>query len=178
MNEGLGASASTMAVIEMAFGVGILCGGAVFVRYLNNLIGRFIALISGNGLLGIGLFSSAFSSDIYLISMWFFIGGAGFAIFNINASTLRAAATPSEFRSRMAAGVAFLSSCLNPLATQGVGFAIDDLGIVSGVEICGVLIILSTFLLIRNSDAKSLLSRSDEDIVGVYRELYPRAFGK
>ena len=35
------------------------------------------------------------------------------------------AATPTAFRSRMAAGVAFLSSCLKPFATQGMGFVVE-----------------------------------------------------
>jgi MFS family permease len=106
----------------------------------------------------------------------FVISGIGFAIFNINASTLRAAATPPSFRSRMAAGAAFLSCCLNPFATQGIGLIIESSSPASAVAVCGTLILISTLLLLRNADAKSLMSQSDQDIVGAYAKLYPKAF--
>ncbi|WP_102720080.1 MULTISPECIES: hypothetical protein [Burkholderia] len=104
------------------------------------------------------------------------IGGIGFAVFNINVSTLRAAATPPAFRSRMTAGVAFLSSCLNPFATQTMGFVVAHSSAMTGVAISGTLILISTALLLRNADAKSLLKRSDEELAGAYGKLYPAAF--
>jgi MFS family permease len=174
--KGLGASAGTMAMIEIAFGIGILGGSVLLTGRLNNVLGRFIALVTGNGLLGAGIFMAAFCSNIYLLALCFAVSGAGFAVFNINASTLRAAATPPEFRSRMAAGVAFLSSCLNPLATQGIGFFIEGFNIEISVAICGILILISTALLLKNIDARSLLTRPNEEIVGIYATLYPRAF--
>lgn len=176
--KGLGASASAMAMIEMTFGMGILFGSTVLTAHLNKRLGRFMALVTGNGLLGAGLFIAAFNTNMALLALCFFLSGAGFAIFNINAGTLRSAATPPEFRSRMAAGVAFISSCLNPLATQGIGFFVDDVGIGFGVAFCGLLILLSTTLLLKNADAKSLLTQSNEEIVGVYAALYPRAFSR
>jgi DHA3 family macrolide efflux protein-like MFS transporter len=176
--KGLGASAGTMAMIEIAFAIGILCGSTVLTGCLNVLMGRFMALVTGNGLLGVGIFIAAFCTDTYLIALCFAVSGAGFAVFNINASTLRAAATPPEFRSRMAAGVAFLSSCLNPLATQGIGFVIEGSSLEISVAICGMLILISTVLLLLNVEAKSLLIRPNEEIVGIYAKLYPRAFSQ
>jgi DHA3 family macrolide efflux protein-like MFS transporter len=176
--RGLHASAGTMAIIEIAFGIGILGGSVLLIRSLNSLLGRFVALVTGNGLLGAGIFVAAFCNNIYLLALCFAVSGAGFAVFNINASTLRAAATPSEFQSRMAAGVAFLSSCLNPLATQAIGFFIEGVSLDISVAICGILILISTLLLIRNNDAKSLLARPNEEIVGIYATLYPRAFNQ
>ncbi|ASU38017.1 hypothetical protein hmeg3_06700 [Herbaspirillum sp. meg3] len=176
VTQGLGASAGTMAMIEIAFGVGILGGSTLLTGRLNILMGRFMALVTGNGLLGAGIFMAAFCNNMYLLALCFAVSGAGFAVFNINASTLRSAATPPEFRSRMAAGVAFLSSCLNPLATQGIGFVIAGFSLDISIAVCGTLILISTALLLRNVDAKSLLIRPNEEIVGIYATLYPRAF--
>jgi DHA3 family macrolide efflux protein-like MFS transporter len=176
--KGLGASAGTMATIEIAFGIGILGGSTLLTGCLNSLLGRFMALVVGNGLLGAGILMAAFCTNIYLLAPCFAMSGAGFAVFNINASTLRAAATPAEFRSRMAAGVAFLSSCLNPIATQGIGFFIEGFSLDISVAVCGILILISTALLLKNIDAKSLLTRPSEEIVGIYAILYPQAFNQ
>jgi len=178
VTKGLGASAGTMAIIEIAFGLGILCGSTLLTGRLNTVMGRFMALVTGNGLLGAGIFMAAFCTNLYLLALCFAVSGAGFSVFNINASTLRSAATPSEFRSRMAAGVAFLSSCLNPLATQGIGFVMVGFGLDLSIAVCGILILISTALLLRNVDAKSLLIRPNEEIVGIYATLYPRAFSQ
>jgi MFS family permease len=173
---GMGASATTMAIIEVAFGVGIFVGSTFLTSRLNSWVGRFRALVMGNGLLGAGIVTASFLQNPVVLCGCFAIAGAGFATFNINASTLRSAATPPAFRSRMAAGVAFLSSCLNPFATQGIGFVVEASNSTSAVAICGGLILVSSALLLRNADAKGLLQRSNEDIVGAYAALYPRAF--
>lgn len=178
VTQGLGASAGTMAIIEIAFGMGILFGSTLLTARLNIFVGRFMALVTGNALLGVGIFVAAFCSNMILLVLCFVISGAGFAVFNINASTLRSAATPPAFRSRMAAGVAFLSSCLTPLASQGIGFVIDGFSLDISVAICGMLILISTALLMKNVDAKSLLIRPNEEIVGIYANLYPRAFSR
>ncbi|MGI4815154.1 MAG: MFS transporter [Janthinobacterium lividum] len=176
VSKGLHASAGTMALIEIAFGIGIISGSTLLIGYLNISMGRFMALVTGNGLLGAGILMAAFCTNIFLLAPCFAISGVGFAVFNINASTLRAAATPTEFRSRMAGGVAFLSSCLNPLAAQGIGFFIEGFNLEIGVATCGILILVSTALLSRNVDAKSLLTRPNAELLGIYATLYPHAF--
>jgi MFS transporter, DHA3 family, macrolide efflux protein len=178
VSKGMGATATTMAIIEAGFGIGILAGGAYLTLRMNNALGRFQALVVGNGLLGAGVAVAALFDHPFVLSACFVVAGAGFAVFNVNASTLRAAATPPAFRSRMAAGVSFLSSCLNPFAMQGMGFVIESFGATFAVSVCGGLILLSTALLMCNADAKSLLMRSNEDILGAYASLYPKAFAE
>lgn len=176
VSKGMGASATTMAIIEVSFGVGIFIGSAYLTSRMNDTLGRFLALIVGNALLGAAIVVAAFFNHPVIIFTCFVVGGAGFAVFNINVSTLRAAATPPTFRSRMAAGAAFLSSCLNPFATQSMGSVVDSFGTTFAVALCGGLILISTVLLVRNADAKLLLLRSNEEIVGAYATLYPNAF--
>lgn len=174
--KGLGSSAAMLAFIETAFGAGIFISSAWFTARLNRSIGRFNALALGNGFLGAGILLASFFTNPFILALCFMIGGVGFASFNINASTLRSAATPPAFRSRMVAGVAFLSSCLNPFATQTMGFFIEGTSITTGVIICGIVILISTMILLCNVDAKSLLTKSNEDILGAYTEMYPKAF--
>jgi MFS family permease len=174
--QGLRASATTMAIIEVAFGAGIFAGSTLLTARLNVAFGRFFALVVGNGLLGAALLTASLFSNAVILGLCFAVAGAGFAVFNVNASTLRAAATPAAFRSRMAAGVAFLSSCLNPFATQAMGFVVEGASTQVAVALCGLLILVSTLLLTQNADAKGLLVRTNEDIVGAYATLYPLAF--
>ncbi|MGE8599687.1 MFS transporter [Acinetobacter seifertii] len=176
VKHSMAGTAYTMAVIEVSFGVGILIGSLGFTIQINKLFGRFYSLVIGNGTLGITLLLASMSSNLIVLCFCFILGGIGFTTFNINASALRAAATPPAFRARMAAGVAFLSSFLNPFATQGMGFIIEHSSTDIGVSICGLLIILSTIFLLSNRDAKSLLTRSDKDLSGAYSSLYPSAF--
>ncbi len=176
VSHGMGASVSMMAAIEVAFGIGIFIGSALLTVKINDLIDRFHALVAGNGLLGVALLLASISKNPIALCACFILGGIGIAVFNVNSSTLRSAATPAAFRSRMAAGVAFLSSCLNPIATQSMGFVIEHSTASTGVTCCGVLILASTFFLLRNSDAMELLMRPNEEIVGAYGALYPAAF--
>lgn len=176
VKHSLNGTAYTMAVIEISFGIGILIGSLGLTIQLNKILGRFHSLVIGNGTLGVMLLMASTSSNLTLLCLCFALGGIGFTTFNINASTLRAAATPATFRARMAAGVAFLSSFLNPFATQGMGFIIEHSSTNISVSICGLLIILSTIFLLRNKDAKSLLVKSDKDLSGAYSTLYPSAF--
>ena len=133
-------------------------------------------MVTGNGLLGVGIITAATSTVVPVILVCMLIAGTGFATFNINASTLRAAATPFEFRGRMSAGVAFISSCMNPFSTQAFGTLIDSSSATVAVATSGALVLVSTALLLRNADMRSLLSRRDEEITGAYRILYPNAF--
>lgn len=176
VKRGLHDTASTMAMIEVAFGVGIFFGSTLLVARLNNLLGRFYALVLGNGLLGTGLLVASFCSWPAELCVCFVLGGAGFAVFNVNASTLRAAATPFAFRSRMAAGAAFLSSFLNPFATQGMGFVVGQSSATIALALCGLMVLISTLLQLKNIDAKSLLLRTNEEMVDAYQTLYPEAF--
>ncbi|MDB5816924.1 MAG: hypothetical protein JWQ11_564 [Rhizobacter sp.] len=172
----LGWTPASMAAIEVAFSLGILVGSAWFTRVLNAKLGRYRALIVGNAMLGTGILMAAACSQIVPIVACLLVSGAGFATFNINASTLRAAATPSDYRARVAAGVAFLSSCLNPFSTQAFGLMIDHFSATTAVAISGALVLASTVLL-RNADMRTLLSRRDKHLEGAYRALYPEAFG-
>ncbi|AOK31428.1 hypothetical protein AQ611_17750 [Burkholderia singularis] len=57
-----------------------------------------------------------------------------------------------------------------------MGFVVAHSSAMTGVAISGTLILISTALLLRNADAKSLLKRSDEELAGAYGKLYPAAF--
>jgi DHA3 family macrolide efflux protein-like MFS transporter len=52
--KGLGASASMMAAIEVAFSLGVFIDSALLTTRVNKLIGKFNAVVCGNGLLGAG----------------------------------------------------------------------------------------------------------------------------
>lgn len=174
----LGGSANTMAAIDVAFSLGIFLGSTLVIRRTNMWMGRFSSLVCGNGLMGAALLAASFTSNLLVLILCFVFGGVGFAMFNITAGTLRAAATPMHFRSRVAGGVAFISSCLSPFAVQSMGFVVQWQSASVAVALCGALILSATLVLIKNKDAKSLLKRPNEDLVDAYANMYPHAFAE
>lgn len=172
----LHATPMLMGTIEASFCVGVIIGSVKGVAFFNKLLGRFWTLAGGNTLLGLGLFLSGFSTIDWLIVCLMFFSGFGLSCFNINAATVRASATPDHFRGRMGAGIAFLSSCLNPFAAQLFGFSIEWLSASGAVILSGTLILLATILLFRCASLRYVYGLDGDALVGIYEALYPKAF--
>lgn len=174
--EDLNSTPVFMGIIEASFCVGVIAGSVKGVAVCNKFLGRFWTLVGGNALLGLGLFFSGFFVDDWLIICLMFLSGFGLSCFNINASTVRASATPDRFRGRMGAGIAFLSSCLNPFAAQFFGFSIEWLTASGAVVLSGTLIMFATILLFRCVDLRYVFGLESEELMGKYESLYPKAF--
>ncbi|OWQ85749.1 hypothetical protein CDN99_22005 [Roseateles aquatilis] len=176
VNRDLNSSPLMMGAMEAGFSIGILMGSLGGTRLLNARFGRYATLIFGNGALGAGLVAASVTRVPTFILVSMLVGGLGFSLFNINASWLRAAATPDNFRSRMNAGVAFMSCFLNPFAAQCFGYSIEAVGAAASVAASGTLILVSTALLLLNKDLRVLLGLNEQAVVGIYAKLYPTAF--
>lgn len=122
------------------------------------------------------LYFSSLSNNIYLNILYFVMGGFGFIIFNINICVLRSLATPKNYLSRMIAGVAFLSSFLNPFSIQFMGWVTVNFNVQTSIFITGVLILSSSIFLFYNKTAQYLLGQPPENIVEIYKDIYPTAF--
>ena len=164
-----------MAIIEMNFGIGILLC-SLFIKYINNRMGKYLSVIFGIVFMGLGFILSSLTSSILIISIFMVFSGIGFSMFNINLSSLRAAATPDEYRTRMIAGVAFVSSALNPLSTQLFGYYIELSSANNAVMVIGYLIVFSSIVMLFNRDLKLLLLKNSSDIFDAYRNIYPSLY--
>lgn len=176
INSELHYDARAMAIVEIAFWVGMFAAGTFLVKLLNRYLGRYmITTLSCFALGGCLILASRFQ-NLAVISACLTLAGAAFATFNVNTSALRSAAVPPEFRSRMFAGVGFLASCFNPFSTMVIGAVVDTSSPSVGVAVCGTLIVLSGIVIMTNRHARGLYLKPLGEIGNAYASLYPTAF--
>jgi MFS transporter, DHA3 family, macrolide efflux protein len=176
VSQNLGGNAATMASIEVSLGLGILVGSAMLIGMVNARIGRHAAVIGGTCLIGASIMLGSQLTSLSFILICLFLCGVGVSLYLINTMTLRSAATPANFRARSTAGVGFLSQCIHPFAIQGYGVVMAHYGAPTAGALCGLVIFSSLFLLLSNKDAKKLWARPNEEIVGIYGQMFPNAF--
>lgn len=176
VSKDLGSSPALMAYIEGGLAVGVIIGSAFVTTWSNAWLGRFQAMVAGTALMGAGFIVASLLTNPVGIVMCMVFCGIGFMTFAINVSTLRGAATPPAFRSRLFGGVGFLSCCLYPLTSQAFGFVVEHAGAAHAVLVCGGLVLCAACVQFFNRDAKVLLGQPDEAIMGAYGTLYPNAF--
>jgi MFS family permease len=172
----LGAKPITVAAVEISLGIGMVFGSTLGVAQLNARFGKLLAMKAGITAIGLSLCLGSFATSPAQAMSWVFLAGAGFAVYMVNSSTLRAAATPGHFRARMIGGVMLVQCAAYPLITQLIGTGIEFTGPAYGVFACGLVATLALWPLGANRDVKRLLAQTDEELVGAYGRLYPEAF--
>jgi len=165
-----------MAAIELSFGVGLLVGSVRLTGWLNAALGRYAALVGATVVIAGAFGAAAWLSAVPALCACLALAGVGVSVFFINTTTLRAAATPPEFRARMVAGASFLSCCLHPLTAPVFGFLMERADARFAVALCGVSVLAAAAVLLANADARRLLGQPSERILGQYRQLYPHAY--
>lgn len=173
-----GGNALYMAACEASLGVGVLVGSISLVDVVNSRLGRYRSVLLGTLVTGVGLVMASLLSSLIPIMASLFFSGMGVAVYFINTTTLRSIATPAAFRSRSTAGAGLLSQCIHPFALGGYGIAIVAFGVTTAGVICGLVVLTSLLLMLRNRDARSLLEQPNAEIVGAYERMYPNAFAE
>lgn len=176
--QDLGGSAADMAVLEASLAVGVLLGSFVLIGRVNTWFGRYGAVLLGTLLAGGALLAASMLTRLPAIVPCLLVGGAGVSFFLINTVTLRSIATPAAFRARSMAGSGFLSQCIHPFAIQGYGVLMAAFGARVAVAVCGLAVLSAMGLLLSNRGARALMARPNEDIVGAYGQMFPRAFAE
>lgn len=176
INTELHYDARAMAMAEIAFWGGMFAAGTFLVKQMNMRWGRYMTTVLSCFTLGGCLMLASQFKHIVVISALLAVAGAAFTTFNVNTGALRSVASPTEFRSRMFAGVGFLASCFNPVSTIALGAIVDAISPSVGVAVCGGLIVLSGVVVLINSDARSLFRKPLEEIGGAYSTLYSSAY--
>jgi MFS family permease len=116
--------------------------------------------------------------NIYISIVLAFFCGTAFIFINVNLSTLRSTATPRDYRTRMSAMAAFLSSLANPFGVAITGWYINLLGVVPFTVISGVIVMLIAPVILLSFHLRRALSLDEAEMKGYYEKTYPKAFYK
>ncbi len=173
----LGGSPVIIATVEASLLLGATAGSSFVTARLSQWLGQYRTLHVATALMGVSTVAAAAATHWLAVVPLMFLCGVGFAVYAVITSTLRAAATPANFRARMAGGVGFISCALHPFTSGLFGFVLDGLGAPAAVAICGVIMAAAGGVLFFNRDAKTILARRTEDISEAYAAMYPAAFG-
>jgi len=163
-------------IFEAAFAGGMAVSGWLAVNFLNKRLSSFFRLIMGALMLGIGMVLAGFTDTKATILFGLVFAGIGFTIFNIETGALRALATPPNYRSRLFAGVAFVSSCANPI---GVFFAGELMKILRPsyiIVIYGMMIVVAAFLIPLISNLHLIMDMDTNARKNLYFNFYSNAF--
>jgi len=169
-------SASYLGAYEFSFALGLLTGSLYLNTLLQSCIGRFWNVVTGFLLLGCSVIGTVLAPTIYLSIGLAFFSGLAFIFINVNLSTLRATATPGNYRTRMSAMAAFLSSLANPFGVIIAGWYMHWLGVIPFAVLSGIAVILVAPILLWSWHLKNALSLEEVEMQGYYAKTYPDAF--
>jgi DHA3 family macrolide efflux protein-like MFS transporter len=169
-------SPSYLGVFDVLFCAGMMIGGMRTVTWLNHVCGKVNAIVVSVTIVALMVATIGFSSHPVVLGASLFIGGCFMLAIFANVSTLRALATPKEYRARLMTASAFLTSM-----SMGPGIALctwllsvfgSQVAILAMAGIIFVSVIAIYFI----PRAVEVLTLSEEEAKGAYLRLYPNAF--
>lgn len=170
--------ATFLGAFEVSFGLGLIAGSMYFNKLILDLFGRLYNVVSGFLLLGGSVVAIMSVNNIYLSIIFAFFCGLAFIFINVNLTTLRATATPHNYRTRMSAMAVFMSSLANPFGIIIAGWFISNIGVENFALASGVAVLFIAPLIMCSTDVKKALSLNELDMKGYYEKKYPEAFYK
>lgn len=176
INQVLQLPASYLGMFEGAFGIGLIAGSSWFIHLFNGFCGRLYTVAAGFIFLGFSILLMVMINHQYITLLLSFICGIAFMLININLNTLRASATPANYRVRMNAIASFLSRITNPLAIFVSGLGIKFYGVHNVVLASGMIMILIVPMMLLSEHVRNALSLSNDEMDGYYEKKYPGAF--
>ncbi|MBJ9237516.1 H+ Antiporter protein [Citrobacter freundii] len=178
INSELKLPATYLGAFEFSFAMGLIVSSL----YINNVVmewaGRLNNVLFGFVLLGSSVMTIVLVGNIYISIALAFFCGTAFIFINVNLSTLRATATPRDYRTRMSAMAAFLSSLANPFGVGIAGWYISMLGVVPFTVISGAVVVLIAPFILCSFHLRRALSLTEAEMKGYYEKTYPQAFYK
>lgn len=178
INSELKLPATYLGAFEFSFGLGLIVSSL----YINDIVrkwaGRLNNVLFGFVLLGGSVMAIVLVGNIYISIALAFFCGTAFILINVNLSTLRATATPHDYRTRMSAMAAFLSSLANPFGVGIAGWYISFFGVAPFAVISGAVVVLIAPLILCSFHLRQALSLNESEMKGYYEKTYPQAFYK
>ncbi|WP_186649724.1 MFS transporter [Fluviispira vulneris] len=163
-------------LLEASIGAGILLTSFVILKKLKKSIGAHNSILLGIFLLIISIFILSLNQQIFIICSALFLFGVGIALFNINTTQLRIAATPSQYRGD-------IESAIMTVCTAGIPFGHFIFGKLNTIYDIKITIIFSGFIILISSIIiffvpyfSKICKLNEKDLEGIYAKFYPKAF--
>jgi len=170
--------ATYLGAFEFSFGLGLILSSLYINTALRERAGRLNNILLGFVLLGTSVMAIVLTGNIYISIALAFFCGMAFIFINVNLSTLRSTATPREYRTRMSAMAAFLSSLANPFGVAITGWYISFLGVIPFTVISGAAVVFIAPVVLCSFHLRRALSLDENEMKGFYERTYPQAFYK
>ena len=178
MNSELKLPVAYLGAFEFSFALGLIVSSLYINTIVREWAGRLNNVLFGFVLLGSSVIAIVLMGNIYISIVLAFFCGTAFIFINVNLSTLRSTATPRDYRTRMSAMAAFLSSLANPFGVAITGWYINLLGVVPFTVISGVIVMLIAPVILLSFHLRRALSLDEAEMKGYYEKTYPKAFYK
>ncbi len=172
--------ATTLALFEASFALGMLVGAALLSRMDFNRHRRILPVVTGNVLIGAGIIAFSMSESIAFQAISFCVSGFGLTMKGVACNSIRAFAVPDSHRARLEGAIFFLCIVTIPFGSQLFGYliaTIDPSQLNALIIVMGLAIITTSFWPLLSKRTVYVLGRSNDQLEQLYKKLYPTAFG-
>jgi MFS transporter, DHA3 family, macrolide efflux protein len=175
----LHAPVAYLATAELGIGIGMIGGTLAAPLLINRGVSRLALVLGGNLMAAACVCLVAFlSSPVAQVAM---VGGIGLgvALNNVACGSLRGHATPDKIRGRLEAAVFACCVASIPLGSWifGLFATAATVGYLRWAILCaGLVMLLSSAVLVFSKQTRSALTTSDNELNGFYAKNYPNAF--
>jgi hypothetical protein len=169
-------SPSYLGVFDALFCAGMLIGAPRTVTWLNRVCGKVNAIVISVTVVALMVATLGFSSQPVVLGAAQFIGGCFMLAVFTNVVTLRALATPKEYRARLMTAAVFLTSMSMAPGIALCTWLLHAFGSQVAIVTMAGIIVVSVIAIYFIPQAVEVLTLSEEEAKGAYLRLYPDAF--
>ncbi|MBT2948869.1 MFS transporter [Vibrio anguillarum] len=175
----LKSDATTLALLESMFAVGMLSGAALLSKLDFNLYKRIYPIVLGNMMIGIGVILFSVFDWVYIKAFGLCISGFGLTVKGVACNSVRVFAVPNSYRGKLEGAILFLCIGTIPLGSYLFGYFQESFDYEQKyclIGYMGVIILLTSFLPIFSKKTRFVLGQSNQKLDGLYKSMYPSAF--
>jgi MFS family permease len=175
----LKSDATTLALLESMFAVGMLSGAALLSKLDFNLYKRIYPIVLGNMMIGIGVILFSVFDWVYIKAFGLCISGFGLTVKGVACNSVRVFAVPNSYRGKLEGAILFLCIGTIPLGSYLFGYFQENFDYEQKyclIGYMGVIIFFTSFLPIFSKKTRFVLGQSNQKLDGLYKSMYPSAF--
>ncbi|WP_286294328.1 MFS transporter [Vibrio apostichopi] len=175
----LKSDATTLALLESMFAVGMLSGAALISKLDFNLYKRIYPIVLGNMMIGIGVILFSVFDWVYIKALGLCISGFGLTVKGVACNSVRVFAVPNSYRGKLEGAILFLCIGTIPLGSYLFGYFQESFDYEQKyclIGYMGVIIFFTSFLPIFSKKTRFVLGQSNQKLDGLYKSMYPSAF--
>lgn len=172
--------ATTLALFEASFAVGMLLGATLLSRVDFNRHRRVLPVVVGNVLIGVGIIAFSMFEVIAWQVFSLCVSGFGLTMKGVACNSIRSFAVPDTHRARLEGAIFFLCIATIPIGSQLFGYliaTIEPSQLNTLIIVMGVGVIATSFWPLLSKRTMFVLGQSNIQLEQLYKKLYPTAFG-